>query len=510
MIQTIRRLFGLEKRNLSRSDWFAPHSANGIYVDQTTAMGLPAVHACVRVIAETMGSLPLPTYKRLENGGRTKDRSHPNYVLLHDRPNPPQSSMEFWEGMCSDLCLWGWAYAEIQRLGNGTTAYLWPIPASNVQQQIKNGVRVFHLIRENRDITEQDMLAISNFQGKSPITLARETISCGLQAQRHGDSFFRNWGNQPAHYETVVDLTQKAKDKFLESKAKVFDGAENSGKEMVLPFGWKRVEHGMPNSDSQWLESRNFTRSEICAIFRVPPNLVGDLSRATFSNVEQMSLDFVQHCIRPLAVRIEQQINYKLYAESERAVWYSEFNLDGLLRADAVSRAAAFATQLQHGSLTINQWLAAENRNPVDPAIGDVPFILSTLVPVAKSIAQPEPPAPTPTKQEPTPAVRQVLKNELDRAQRRELRNLQEMAAKPGFADKLAEFYEGHRSYLMDALASPVAAFNSCGGNLDVQQLVEGVCSVEEELRLASDVSLSGPQLEGTVAAVIERRKMPV
>lgn len=513
MLNFVRRLFGRTERRALNSDFFQAHNGS-IHVDQTTCLGLPVVQACVRVIAETIGSLPLPTYQRLDNGGRFKDRRHPNYFLLHDRPNAEQSAMDFWEFIVAQMCLWGWGYAEIQRTNDGRNFALWGIPSANVKQEIKNGKRVFHLQKENRDIAEEDMLAFSNFMGKSPITLARETIAAGLAAQRHGQQFWTNWGNQPAHYECTVDLKPEARSQFLKSKQEKYDGPDQAGKEMVLPFGWKRVEHGMPHTDAQWIESMNFRRTEICAIFRVPPNYVGDLSRATFSNVEQMSLDFVQHCIRPLAVRIEQEINYKLYGQSERGLWYSEFNLDGLLRGDAVSRAAANATALQHGALTINQWLAQENRNPVDPSIGDVPFILSTLVPVQKSVANP-PQNPTsdnktrsqPAPSEPPPAVRHVLEREIERANRREIAALRRAASKGDIRAVLADLYADHQAYLSDALAAPVAAYRAVGGTATVEGIVGQITATETELRAMADVVLP-EQYEETIDLILEKRAL--
>lgn len=507
MLNFVKKFLGTqEKRSISTDSWFAPSATNGqIIVNHSTALALPAVHACVKVISETMGSLPLQTYQRLDNGGRSKARQHPNYYLLHDRPNPEQSSMAFWEMIVSDLCLWGWGYSEIQRRNDGNNARLWPIPASNVKQEIKEGRRVFRLLKENRVIQEEDMVAISNFMGKSPITLARETISAGLAAQRHGERFFANSGQNPAHYEMKIDLKQDAIDRFVKSREKQ-SGPENSGKEPVLPFGWTRVEHGMPNEDAQWLESRSFTRSEIAAIFRCPLHLVGDLSRATFSNVEQMQLDFVQHCIRPLAVRIEQEINYKLYGEDERSVFYSEFNLDGLLRGDAVSRAAAFATQLQHGALTTNEWRAAENRNP-DADHGDERWMLSTLVPVSKAVqSTPSSADPSPTRSIP-PAVTEVLKRELERAERRELAGLKKIAFKPEFGAVLGQFYDDHRAYLADALAAPVAAYNAVGGGIDPNDLIGAVTAVESDLTAVADAVLPEDRAD-TVEMILSRRNL--
>lgn len=360
-------------------------SNSGIDVDEESALKISTVYACVKVISETIASLPLNLLKELTNGDTEKAKQHPLYSVLKDVPNSEMSSFTFREMLMTNLLLWGNAYALIKRNKNGEIVELYPLKSKNMvveRDMTTNAIK--YTYTNNKGLTKtyspKQIFHIPAFSfdgiiGVSPITYAREAMGLALATEEFGARFFGN-GARPGG---VLEHPGVLKDpeKLRESWNKVYQGTANSHKVAVLEEGMKYHEIGMSPEDSQFLQTRSFQIAEICRIFRVPPHMVGDLSRSTFSNIEHQSIDFVVHTIRPWLVRWEQAITRALLNEEERTIYYAKFNVDGLMRGDFVTRMNGYAIARQNGWMSANEIRALENMNKIPADQGGDLYLLN-------------------------------------------------------------------------------------------------------------------------------------
>ena len=369
-------------------------SNSGIEVDQESALGISTVYACVKVISETIASLPLNLMKELTNGDSEKAKQHPLYSILKDVPNSEMTSFTFREMLMTNLLLWGNAYALIKRNKNGQIVELYPLKSKNMvveRDSITNAIK--YTYTNNRGLTKtyspKQIFHIPAFSfdgivGVSPITYAREAMGLALATEEFGARFFGN-GARPGG---VLEHPGVLKDpeKLRDSWNKVYQGTANSHKIAVLEEGMKYHEIGMSPEDSQFLQTRTFQIAEICRIFRVPPHMVGDLSRSTFSNIEHQSIDFVVHTIRPWLVRWEQAISRSLLNEEERTIYYANFKVEGLMRGDFATRMNGYAIARQNGWMSANEIRALENMNkiPADQG-GDLYLLNGNMISAVKA-----------------------------------------------------------------------------------------------------------------------------
>ena len=360
-------------------------SNSGVEVDEDTALKISAVYACVKVISETIASLPLNLLKELTNGDSEKAKQHPLYTLLKDTPNSEMTSFTFREMQMTNLLLWGNAYSLIKRNKLGQIVELYPLKSKNMKVErdaVNNNIK--YTYTNNKGLTKtyspKQILHIPAFTfdgvlGVSPITYAREAMGLALATEEFGARFFGN-GARPGgvleHPGTIKDP-----DKLRESWNKVYQGTTNSHKVAVLEEGMKYHEIGMSPEDSQFLQTRSFQLTEICRIFRVPPHMIGDLSRSTFSNIEHQSIDFVVHTIRPWLVRWEQAIARSLLTEEERTIYYAKFNVDSLMRGDFATRMNGYAIARQNGWMSANEIRALEDMNKIPPEQGGDLYLLN-------------------------------------------------------------------------------------------------------------------------------------
>ena len=360
-------------------------SNSGVEVNEESSLKISAVYACVKVIAETIASLPLVLLKELSNGDNEKAKQHPLYSVLHDSPNSEMTSFTFREMLMTNLLLWGNAYALIKRDANGHVVELYPLKSKNMvveRDAVTNAIK--YTYTNNKGITKtykpKQVLHIPAFTfdgivGVSPITYAREAMGLSLATEEFGARFFGN-GARPGG---VLEHPGVVKDpeKLRDSWNKVYQGTQNSHKVAVLEEGMKYHEIGMSPEDSQFLQTRAFQINEICRIFRVPPHMIGDLSRSTFSNIEHQSIDFVVHTIRPWIARWEQAITRSLLNDEEKTIYYAKFNVNGLMRGDFNSRMSGYAIARQNGWMSANEIRALEDMNKIPSDQGGDLYLLN-------------------------------------------------------------------------------------------------------------------------------------
>ena len=343
-------------------------------VSPDSALRLAAVYACVRILAETMASLPLVVYQRRADGGKDKVTDHWLYRLMAKRPNRFQNPFEWREMLQGHLALRGNAFNQIITNPRGEIIELMPIHPDRVKIELlpsgeyryrvtdRSGTEV---ILPRGEVWHLRGLSSDGLMGMSPIELARENLGMALAAQDYGARFFANdakptggWIEFPGTFKD-----NEAKKVFRESYQQAQSGA-NRGKVLVLENGMKFHEVGVTNKDAQFLELRKFQITDIARLFRVPPHMIADLERATFSNIEQQSLEFVMHTMTPWAERWEASIESELLLEGDDIE--IEFDFANLMRGDAASRSTYYQSGIQNGWLTRNEARIAENLNPID------------------------------------------------------------------------------------------------------------------------------------------------
>lgn len=350
-------------------------SATGIGITEESAMRAAAVYACVRVISETVASLPLHVYQRKDERSKVRAYSHPLYRLLHDRPNSWQTSFEFREMLQSHLCLRGRAFAYINRDTDGNVRELIPLHPDHVTvEQLPDYSLVYrvdrsHLRREPVVLGQSQILHLRGLSsdgvdGRSVIGDAREALGLALATQEYGARFFRNDATPGVVLVHPTRLSPEAQKRLEISWNEAHAGSGSARRTAVLEEGMKIERLSMTAEDAQFLETRKFSRSEIAGLFRVPPHMIGDLEKATFSNIEHQAIDFVVHCIRPWLVRWEQALSRDLFLAP--VLYFAEFNVDGLLRGDIRSRYEAYAIGRQWGWLSRNDIREKENMNPIE------------------------------------------------------------------------------------------------------------------------------------------------
>ena len=370
--------------------FFFGSSNAGKSVNPKNAVQMSTVYACVRVIAETIASLPLAVYEETETGSQ-KATEHPLYRILHDEPNPEMTSFVLREVMLSHLLLWGNSYCQIIRTGKNHIAGLYPLlpDRMEVDRDSKTGALVYtYTTTEGNavklkpsDVLHIPGLGFDGIMGYSPIALEKNAIGLGIAAEEYGSTFFKN-GARPSGVLTHPNTVRDPK-RLRDNWNATYGGSSNGGKVAILEESMSFTPISLPNNEAQFLETRRFQVEEICRIYRVPPHLVGNLDRATFSNIENQSIDFAVHTIRPWLVRIEQAMNRALFAESERSRFYVQFNLDGLMRGDYKSRMEGYAIARQNGWMSANDIRALENLNPIPDEEGGSTYLVNgNMVPV--------------------------------------------------------------------------------------------------------------------------------
>lgn len=351
----------------------------GVRVTPESAMLCTSVCASVRVISETIATMPLHLNRAHEDGGKVRDVKNPLYRILHSVANGWQSSFEFRELLTSHCCLYGNAYAEIVRI-RGQVRELVPLHPSRVSvERLENGrLRYTYRSPDGQRVTypQENILHLrwlsgDGITGLMPVGLARDAIQLARACEVHGIGFFANSARPSVVLETEHSIPPEAQERLREAWERVHRGPSQAGKTAILPNGLKAHELGQSNTDSQYLELRNFQLAEIARAYRVPAHLLGDLSRATFSNIESQSMDFLTHCILPWIRRWESALSMALFQEEPDL--HPEFDTRGLMRADSATRASYYQTMMNLGIYSLNEVRETESLGPVEG--GDTRFV---------------------------------------------------------------------------------------------------------------------------------------
>lgn len=440
-------------------------TAAGTRVNETTALGLPAVYACVRVLAEAVAQLPLVLYRQADRQ-RLPATEHPLYRLVSAKPNPEHTSFIWRELTMAHLAAWGNSYHLLVRRRGGKVAEIWPLRPDAVRVE-RDGRRKVFRVSEGKggeavlgpdEVLHIPGIGFDGMTGWSPIRTHREAIGWGLATQEFSAQFFGN-GAQPQGVLTHpgrVDKPEELKKEWQDRNS----GANRLGI-AVLQQGMKYEQMSISPDDAQFVQTRALQIADICRIFKVPPTMIQDYGRATWSNAEQADLAFVKHTVVPWLTRIEAALNTTLLSEDEQQTLFFKFKVQGLLRGDNAGRAQFYNQGVTGGWMTRNEVRELEDLDPLDGL--DEP-----LTPV--SAAQKDnPQADDPNKSEPEPPPadlaaddaepddRAIVLGVAERALAREVGELRRLRTEHHEHDEwlaaVNEFYRSHSQYLQVGFA---------------------------------------------------------
>ena len=380
--------------------FFMGSSTSGKRVNERSAMQMTAVYSCVRILSEAVAGLPLHLYQYTDKSSKEKAVDNPLYFLLHDEPNTEMTSFVFRETLMTHLLLWGNAYSQIIRNGKGEVVGLYPLMPDRMTVNRDEKGRLYYEYMVSSDdaktlkdgtvrLSPYDVLHIpglgfDGLVGYSPIAMAKNAIGLAIAAEEYGSKFYANGATPSGILE--YPGTVKEPDKVRESWNAGFGGSSNAHKIAVLEEGMKYTPISISPNEAQFLETRKFQINEIARIFRVPPHMVGDLEKSSFSNIEQQSLEFVKYTLEPWLVRWEQAMQRALIPQDDKSKYFIKFNVDGLLRGDYQSRMQGYATARQNGWMSANDIRELENLDRILAEDGgDLYLINGNMMPLSMS-----------------------------------------------------------------------------------------------------------------------------
>jgi HK97 family phage portal protein len=365
-------------------DFVTGRGKSGKTISKQNALTISGVYAAVKVYSDAISSLPVHIMRET---GSTKEKykKHPVYPLLSREPNKLMTVNTFWQIVVPELLLWGNSFSIIEfHKGSFRPKSLLPVHPSKVEVDIIEGVLVYTIKMENSDDIILDQSNVLHFRGqgdtvigKSVIDCAKENLELGAAAEEFGNRFFGNGASMSGVLQTDEKLSDKAFNNLKNSFNDSNGGLANASKPLILEEGLKYQPISIPPDNAQFLETRRFNIEDVARWFNLPPDKLKDLSRATFSNLEQQDLNFVRHSLMPYVISIEQELTRKLLRETEkRSVWF-EMNLDGLLRGDIKTRTESYRTLFNIGAMSANEIRARENMNPFEG--GDARYVPMNL-----------------------------------------------------------------------------------------------------------------------------------
>ncbi|WP_353173690.1 phage portal protein [Acinetobacter rudis] len=348
-------------------------TSSGQTVTPLRAMQLSIVFSCVRVLSESMGMLPCRLYKQ-DGKYKYPALDHKLYDLLSLAPNDYMTAQEFWELLMVCLCLRGNFYAyKVHALGN--VVELLPIDPSSVTPRLKDDWTVEYDVNfkgkgiktlSQDEIWHVRLFTLDGLTGLNPVAYARKCISLGLDTEEHGAKLFKNGAVTSGVLETEESLSDQAFSRLKKEFDENYTGLANTYKPMILEQGLKWKPTALNLEDSQFLETREYQKGEICGLFRVPPHLVAAMEKMTLNNIEHMGMSFVNYSLVPYMTRIESRIRVGLLNDKDRKTYYAKFNAGALLRGDLKTRYESYGKGIQWGWLSPNDCRELEDMNPRD------------------------------------------------------------------------------------------------------------------------------------------------
>lgn len=370
-----------QKRDLSLNTIFP--DANVFDTDK--ALTLTAVWCAIRLLAESVSSLPISVYTKQANGDKLEDTKSPIYNLVKFKPNYYQNKITFFEFIMLSICTEGNSYVQIVRNNSGTPVQLICLDPSNVTVVVNNNEVFYQIdggVLDSSDILHFKTITDDGVTGLSPIDQCAKALNWGVSLEEFGSTFFSNGAKPSSILQTDRALSDTALQRLKTSFNNNYGKLKNSNSTIVLEEGLTFKPISISPEQAQFLSSRQFSIEEVARIFNVPPHMLKDLSKSSFNNIEMQSQEFVTYTLMPYITRIEQEMNLKLFRTNELGKTFVEFNVNGLLRGDIKSRTEAYKTAITNGYMSINEVRQKENMNSIEG--GDKHFMQMNMTTIDK------------------------------------------------------------------------------------------------------------------------------
>ena len=431
-----------EQRSAFES-WIAQSSSGIKAVTNTEAMTISAVFASIRILSNSVASLPCILYRNLPDKGKEKATNNSLYLKLRLKPNKNQLSIDFFRQIMLSLTMRGNAYIHKILAVDGSVLELYCLHPDLVRVKSLGGgklqysYRNYYIGSEERifkdyEITHIRGLSIDGIMGISPLDQAAQTLAIAKAAEEHGANFFGNGINPAGILQHPTKLSPEAAKKLKDRFVEAYGGTKNANSAMVLEEGMTWQQISLTNEQSQFIETRKFEVTEVARWFGVPPHKIGDLDRATFSNIEHQALEFINDSLKPYLISIETALLTSIFPEKEWGNYTIEFLIDALLRGDTLSRYQAHQIGINNGILSLDEVRSMENRNPLPEDLGKnfyMPLNIGKIKKESEIEAVQEPVANEPVIQqdpEPDPAIRALASDIINRVHRRALKMKEE------------------------------------------------------------------------------------
>ena len=371
-----------QKRDLSLNTIFP--DANVFDTDK--ALTLTAVWCAIRLLAESVSSLPISVYTKQANGDKLEDIKSPIYKLVKFKPNYYQNKITFFEFIMLSICTEGNSYVQIVRNNSGTPVQLICLDPSNVTVVVNNNELFYQIdggaVLDSSDILHFKTITDDGVTGLSPIDQCAKALNWGVSLEEFGSTFFSNGAKPSSILQTDRALSDTALQRLKTSFNNNYGKLKNSNSTIVLEEGLTFKPISISPEQAQFLSSRQFSIEEVARIFNCPPHMLKDLSKSSFNNIEMQSQEFVTYTLMPYITRIEQEMNLKLFRSNELGKTFVEFNVNGLLRGDVKSRTEAYKTAITNGYMSINEVRQKENMNSIEG--GDKHFMQMNMTTIDK------------------------------------------------------------------------------------------------------------------------------
>ena len=371
-----------QKRDLSLNTLFPDSNS----FDTDKALTLTAVWCAIRLLAESVSSLPISVYSKQTNGDKLEDVKSPIYKLIKFKPNFYQNKITFFEYIMLCICTEGNSYVQIVRNNSGTPVELICLNPENVTVVINGGELFYQVdnggVLDSSDILHFKTLTDDGINGISPIDQCAKALKYSENLQEFGNTFFSNGAKPSSILQTDRALSDTALQRLKTSFNNNYGKLKNSNSTIVLEEGLTFKPISISPEQAQFLSSRQFSIEEVARIFNIPPHMLKDLSKSSFNNIEMQSQEFLTYTLMPYINRLEQEMNLKLFRTNELGSKFVEFNVNGLLRGDVKSRTEAYRSAITNGYMTINEVRQKENMNSIKN--GDKHFMQMNMTTIDK------------------------------------------------------------------------------------------------------------------------------
>ncbi|MEK4199092.1 MULTISPECIES: phage portal protein [unclassified Cytobacillus] len=354
---------------------FGHQASSGETVTVNSALGVPAVYACINILANSIATLPFQVFRKTSTG-RSKEKNHIVAMLLEKRPNPYQSPFKFKHLIETHRNLWGNAYINIEWGLDGRPKGYWLLDPSKTEPIIDNTTNElwYHTVLPNganvriwhEDIIHLTSLSTDGIKGKSPIQVIRETIGSSQASQKFKGKFFKNGVSTNGFLKIPGMLNADAKEVVRSEWEKANTGIDNAQRIAILDAGLEYQSISMPLKDAQFVESMKFDKTEIATFYNIPMHMVNELDRSTHSNIEQQAIDYIRNTLSPIYTQYQEEFTYKSFSFKEQAKLYIKVNLEALLRADKKTQAEFYGIMLDKGVFNINKVLELEDMDAIE------------------------------------------------------------------------------------------------------------------------------------------------